>query len=172
MLLDLKDIVFNDGKEYTASFPIEMKSFDSALGQFPVSTKTALQFNACNMDQKLKISGSAEMKFNVPCDRCLTDVPVLLQLSIAREFSIENKELVRDELDQSDYMIGFTLDTEKLIYDEILLNWPMKVLCKEDCKGICTKCGCNLNLKECDCDRTVLDPRMAAIQDIFNRKEV
>ena len=45
--------------------------------------------------------------------------------------------------------------------------------CKEDCKGLCPVCGTNLNEKECGCDRTVADPRMAAIQDIFkNFKEV
>ena len=70
-------------------------------------------------------------------------------------------------------MTGSNLDVDRLIYDEILVNWPMKVLCREDCKGICRKCGTNLNYKPCSCDRTEPDPRMAAIQDVFNQfKEV
>ena len=64
-------------------------------------------------------------------------------------------------------------DTNELAKSEILLHWPMKILCKDDCKGLCSKCGADLNYEECGCDRTVLDPRMAAIQDIFNKfKEV
>ncbi|MDD6168654.1 MAG: DUF177 domain-containing protein, partial [Lachnospiraceae bacterium] len=54
-----------------------------------------------------------------------------------------------------------------------LVNWPAKVLCKPDCKGICPKCGTNLNLETCDCEQGELDPRMAAFQDVFNKfKEV
>ena len=60
-----------------------------------------------------------------------------------------------------------------LIYNEILLDFPMKVLCQEDCKGICSNCGANRNNESCDCKENDLDPRMAAIQDIFNKfKEV
>ena len=72
-------------------------------------------------------------------------------------------------MDEADYMKGFQLDIDKMVYDEILVNWPMKVLCREDCKGICKKCGTNLNVKTCDCEKSELDPRMAAIQDIFNK---
>ena len=49
----------------------------------------------------------------------------------------------------------------------------MKVLCKDNCKGICSRCGANLNKGDCGCDTWVPDPRMAAIQDIFKQfKEV
>ena len=62
---------------------------------------------------------------------------------------------------------------DKLVCSEILVSWPSKVLCKEDCKGLCNTCGTNLNLKTCDCEPTDLDPRMAQIQEIFNKfKEV
>ena len=45
--------------------------------------------------------------------------------------------------------MGWQLDVEAFVYDEILVNWPAKILCKEDCKGICPVCGQNRNLKEC-----------------------
>ena len=54
------------------------------------------------------------------------------------------------------------------MYCEILVNWPMKTLCTEACKGICKKCGTNLNHSSCTCDTVELDPRMAKIRDIFN----
>ena len=56
---------------------------------------------------------------------------------------------------------------DRIIAEELLINWPDKVVCKEDCKGLCHVCGHNLNVSDCGCDRVVLDPRMAAIQDIF-----
>ena len=70
-------------------------------------------------------------------------------------------------------MNGYELDTEILIYNELLMSLPMKVLCKETCKGLCPVCGKNRNDGECGCDTFVPDPRMAAIKDIFNaNKEV
>ncbi len=51
--------------------------------------------------------------------------------------------------------IGFELDVDKLVYAEILVNWPMRVLCKDDCKGICKVCGMNLNKGTCSCDSFV-----------------
>ena len=78
-----------------------------------------------------------------------------------------------EQLDENNYIAGYQLDVDALIADEMVLQWPLKVLCKEDCKGICTVCGKNLNEQECECDRTVLDPRMAAFLDIFEQfKEV
>ena len=78
-----------------------------------------------------------------------------------------------EELDECGYISGTELDAEQLLYNEILINWPIRVLCKDDCKGICSRCGANLNIQECGCDTTELDPRMAVISDIFSKfKEV
>jgi uncharacterized protein len=64
-------------------------------------------------------------------------------------------------------------DVDKLVYSEVLIDVPLRVLCSEDCRGLCYKCGANLNRGECGCDRVQLDPRMSVIQDIFkNFKEV
>ena len=64
-------------------------------------------------------------------------------------------------------------DRDKLVNGELIVNLPMKVLCSPDCKGICKRCGKNLNEGPCACDDRSPDPRMAAIRDIFNNfKEV
>ena len=65
------------------------------------------------------------------------------------------------------YIDGYLLDVDALVRNELFVHMPLRVLCKEDCKGICKRCGTNLNLGTCDCDATELDPRMAAILDIF-----
>ena len=76
-------------------------------------------------------------------------------------------------MDESSFIQNKELDTDKLLHNEVLINWPMRVLCKEDCKGICSRCGANLNQGSCVCDTADLDPRMAVISDIFkNFKEV
>ena len=93
-------------------------------------------------------------------------------IRIGKEFDLTGQDEERS-MESSNFMTGTNLDVDQLIFGEILVSWPMKVLCREDCKGICKRCGANLNLTECQCPKTELDPRMAAIQDIFNQfKEV
>ena len=86
--------------------------------------------------------------------------------------SIADTERVQD-LDENAYLTGMDLDVDRLVYLEVLMSWPLKVLCREDCKGICSRCGKNLNKGSCGCAEEPKDPRMAAISDIFSKfKEV
>ena len=102
--------------------------------------------------------------------------PVLVSCPVDYDEEIDMKlseEERIEALDESSFIQNKELDTDKLLHNEVLINWPMWVLCKEDCKGICSICGKNLNHGTCDCDHTDLDPRMAQIRDIFNKfKEV
>ena len=95
-------------------------------------------------------------------------------MGVSRELDFNESDRDRiEELDEQNYIDGYNLDVDLLIFDEILLGFPLKVLCKPDCEGICKTCGKNLNKESCDCEQSVGDPRMLAIQDIFkNFKEV
>ena len=78
-----------------------------------------------------------------------------------------------DEQEQDEergFLEGYQLNVDSLISNEIITCWPMKILCKEDCKGLCSVCGQNLNEGTCDCEDTGLDPRMSVIQDILNSR--
>ena len=114
------------------------------------------------------------MTFAMNCDRCLKPVEQTLALRFDREvFAPDTIGSIPDGADDQDFMDGYQLNVEDLLYNEIVMNWPMKVLCKPDCKGICRQCGQDLNTGTCDCDTFVPDPRMAVIKDIFNgNKEV
>ena len=61
---------------------------------------------------------------------------------------------------------GFEINLGALLLQELILALPIKVLCKQGCRGICPGCGKNLNLESCDCDVDRLDPRMAALRDV------
>ena len=97
---------------------------------------------------------------------CPVDYDEEIDMKLSEEERIE-------ALDESSFIQNKELDTDKLLHNEVLIIWPMRVLCKEDCKGICSRCGANLNQGSCDCDTADLDPRMDVISDIFkNFKEV
>lgn len=174
MIIDISNVIKSVNKEITEEVVMDMTSFESRLGEFPILKKTPVELRIANRENKLLlISGSVDIEVGIPCGRCLEEVPTQICFDIDKELKVENGVVVDEEMEETDYLIGFELDVDKLVYAEILVNWPMKVLCKEDCKGICKVCGMNLNKGTCDCQRTELDPRMAAIQDIFSKfKEV
>ncbi len=98
------------------------------------------------------------------CDRCAEDVK--------KSFSFDISKIIVEELqnekDDDDYIIvsNRTLDLEELVHEEVSLSLPTKILCKEDCKGLCPKCAANLNVSKCNCKKDV-DPRMEALLQLL-----
>ena len=174
MKIDISNVVKSINKAIVEEVSIEMESFQSKLGDYPILKKAPVTLQIANRENKqLLVKGHVELELGIACGRCLEEVPTSICFDIDKELVISDNSIIDEEMDETDYLIGFEMDVDKLVYAEILVNWPMKVLCKDDCEGICKVCGMNLNKGACDCQRTELDPRMAAIQDIFNKfKEV
>ena len=173
-MIDISTIVKSINKETDEVVELSLSAFESRLGDYPILEKSPITLHIANQENKrLLIQGDVDVKLDIPCGRCLEEVPTPIHFRVDKTLSITNDGIIDEDMEETDYLIGFELDVDKLVYAEILVNWPMRVLCKDDCKGICKVCGMNLNKGACSCQRTELDPRMAAIQDIFNRfKEV
>lgn len=176
MLVNLSDVFASEGKQVTVTAALEMDSFKTKMGDFKILDKSEVTLEFANAGQgRAKIKGHAELTFDTRCDRCLEEVPTMLTLQFDRE--VTSPDIALDSFQEDDdcelnynFMEGYQINVETFVYNEILLNWPMKILCKEDCEGICNLCGKNLNEGDCGCDRFVPDPRMAAIQDIMWRE--
>lgn len=175
MLIDLSEILSLEGKTQVVEAPVSMDSFQSKLGDFPVAEKEPLSLTITNTGKKvLKIEAKGRITVNIPCDKCLKDVPTEFDINFEQEIDMQaSKEDRIKDLDEINYVTGCSLDVEQLVHNEILIHWPLRVLCKEDCRGICPKCGKDWNEGSCDCDQSSSDPRMAVISDIFSKfKEV
>lgn len=175
MILDLSSVLSEQHNTIEQTVPVEMDVFQCETGSYELVRKSDLSLCiAYAGDKKLEIFGKGEVTAVIPCDRCLADVKVDIPLSFRRKVSVNPDTYVEaDDLDESNYIDGYNFDVEQLIYNELLAGWPTKILCSEDCKGICSVCGQNLNKGACDCEDTGLDPRMSVIRDVFkNFKEV
>ena len=175
MQIHLSDITFSEGKTIQEIVKLEMDRIVFQLGEFPVLEKSPVELTVTNTgDKVLEIRGEGTVTVGIPCDRCLEEVAVEIPYHIEKKLDMKLTEEERiNELDESSYLTGMDLDVDRLVYLEVLMGWPLKILCKEDCKGICNRCGTNLNYGTCDCDTRSLDPRMSVIQDIFKQlKEV
>lgn len=180
MQIHLSDISSMDGECMQVSAGLSFDTVDIHYGshqteRFPILRKEPVELTIVNTGNKvLELSGNGEITVGIPCSRCLKEVAVTLPLSFQRKIDMKltDEERVYD-LDESSYLTGMDLDVDRLVCLEILMCWPLKVLCREDCKGICSRCGKDLNEGPCDCQEEPRDPRMAAISDIFRKfKEV
>lgn len=175
MLINLSDVLSEYHKTIEKDCLVEMEDFRSELGTFPITKKGNLHIVIDHIKgRELFIKGNVELTIAIPCDRCLKDVPTEFRLDFEKTVDLcESTDAQKDQLDEKNYIDGYHLDVDKLLYNEILIEWPMKILCSDDCKGICNVCGQNLNEGTCDCEDTSLDPRMSVIRDVFkNFKEV
>lgn len=175
MLIHLSDVMNREGKTFAREAKVDMDVITFQLGSFPIKEKSPIAFAITNTGEKvLEIAGTGHLKIAIPCDRCLEEVIVDFPLDMHRKVDMKLSEEDRiKDLDESNYITGTDLDVDQLVCNEVLMWWPLKVLCREDCKGICSHCGKNLNHGSCDCEEESLDPRMAAIRDIFSKfKEV
>ena len=142
MQINLSEILSKEGK-YIQTVMYEPETFHTAAGEYPILEKKPVYFEFTNLGEK-KISMKAVMDFSLqmPCDRCLEDVQKDFHIETEREFNMEETEAQRIEaLDEMNFISGYSLDVDSFVYGEILLNLPMKVLCREDCKGFCIRGG-------------------------------
>ena len=175
MQINLSELFTSEGKTKGYTLKIEMTQFQTSDGAYEIVEPKPVMLKVVNVGNRtLVLKGQADLSLMIPCDRCLEPVRCSFHLDLERTLDMNQTAEERiEDLDEQPYLEGYNLDVDQLVRDELLLNLPMKVLCKEDCKGICNRCGANLNHATCECDRTSLDPRMSVIQDIFKQfKEV
>mgnify|MGYP002674109443 FL=1 len=175
MLIDLSELLSTIDKELDVCADIEMSRFTSKMCDYEIVKKQPVLIKLRNTGKRtFTLTSEIDLTLMIPCDRCLEDVKYDMNIKVNKEIDMNESENDKTEsLDEQSYIQDNMLDVEKLIYNEILVNLPMKVLCNENCKGICNRCGANLNSQTCNCDTTELDPRMSKIRDIFNNfKEV
>ncbi len=174
MLINLSDVLSELHKPIDQCVPLELTEIETTLGSMPVIEKSDVHIVVKHVKQKeLTIDGACRLTVEIPCDRCLEPVPTEFDLTFSKNIDLAADENQADELDEKNYIDGYNLDVDKLLYNEMLIGWPMKILCSETCKGICNTCGQNLNKGTCNCEDTSLDPRMSVIRDVFkNFKEV
>ncbi len=163
MIVDLKKIFSTDNSSMPLLYELDLSSFEYG-GVFPL-TKPVV-FNGTVANKASMVSLEAEIKYSylAPCDRCgvETERDFCIKLSKVLATAIEG------EYSESIIPIpDMKLDLDELIYSEVVVDLPMKHLCKDTCRGICQKCGKNLNDGNCNCPTKEIDPRLAVLADLL-----
>jgi uncharacterized protein len=137
---------------------------DFSLQKFDVNCRISI------ISSTVFIKGNLSVLLNVYCSRCLENA----NLSAAGDFAYtlipaKNETEKERELNAEDLEIGYYdgefVDLTPLICEQIILQIPIKALCREECKGLCPQCGANLNTASCNCQRGFVNERMAVLKD-------
>ena len=160
-------------------------SLEVGAGQFPVledlrkrsearfESPIRFEIRTVRVENVFLVGGSVSARVRLICSRCLADFP----LALSEKFSLtycprsqmpeqerpgEETELSAEEIDLIPFD-GDEIDLLEGLQEQLVLALPLKPLCGQDCKGICPKCGADLNRKPCGCEKDHIDPRMAVL---------
>ena len=162
MLLNVKPILHTPGKRMDFQFSMDLSDLEFA-GRYPVTQPVEVTGQVRNTADVLELELTARTTLVAVCDRCGMAFPqekeVTYQCLLAEELQNEdNDEIVLLEDGQAD--VG------DLARTAFILGMDSKTLCSEDCKGLCPRCGADLNLGPCSCQKEV-DPRLAVLAKLL-----
>ncbi len=170
MVLDLTSIISGKVDTLDFEYDIDTDSEESALippDDVSFAPPVHVKGTVVNTAGYITLSLTAELEYDTHCARCLKDISGKFILNFNR--TVANSGTLQDE-DNDDYVImkNGKLDIDRELVEELLLEFPSKLLCEEECAGLCPKCGKNLNFGPCDCPKKKeIDPRLAILQKLL-----
>ena len=106
----------------------------------------------------IQFSAECDYELSLQCARCLKE--------FSRSFPCSIHEVFREPEDWEDFLTDGLIDVTAIVRHGILLGMESRYLCREDCKGLCAKCGHDLNEGPCDCQED-LDPRLSVLKQLL-----
>ena len=159
-------------------YDLETDTFDFMVPDWQLSKPLSVSLEVVNEGRYLNLTGTVKACVEGQCSRCLDKVTetvetvITEQLLYAKDAYLYNP-LAVGELEEQFYLYSNDLfDISEIIRESILAALPMKILCRDDCRGLCLKCGQNLNRGQCQCDTTEIDPRLAILAKLKATEEV
>lgn len=145
-------------------------------GLVPVREPILVKVKIERSGRNARVKGDIKAKLLLSCSRCLADFEwevtdqfdFLLMLPSSAKGRPE-VELAAEELDVS-FFDGETVDIAQIATEQIFLQMPLKPLCQEECKGLCPRCGANLNLKPCGCPPEATSSPFEVLKNIRSKK--
>lgn len=126
--------------------------------------------------EKFRLVGRTRTELELACSRCLEPfrLPVDSSFDIrylpASEMSTEEERELQDEDVETSYYRDDQIDLNEVLREQFYLALPMKPLCIEDCRGLCSQCGTNLNSGACECAPAWEDPRLAPLKSLMKKE--
>lgn len=164
--------------------PAQLEEALAAAPGFKLAKAGPLKARFEKVGEEVLVKASIHLALEAPCKRCVEPVhfeqPVSFSLALVPANRLEREDVDEGEddgggaragsfaFDDADHepFDGKAIEMYPIVREQLLLALPVAVVCREDCKGLCTVCGNNLNERECGCDRKPVDVRLLKLKDI------
>jgi uncharacterized protein len=169
MIIDLLKL-----RKPTLDFELEFQPKEVDLETEFAELTEPVEFNGKlrKKDLRAEIEGEILTVVNLSCDRCLSKVQEELEIGFENAF-VKPENYTDDqeiELEIKDLEVSILeddrIDLREIAREQILLALPNRVYCRENCLGLCEKCGANLNQTDCKCKKDDVDPRWSALEKL------
>lgn len=152
----------------SGSIPLDLRLDMSSIsigGCYPLQQPIHFVGGVYNRSGVVTLEGTVSNEYTAPCDRCgeMSTERVTCDLAYVLVESLAGEE-------RDDYLVvpDAVLDVDEVVRTDALLAQPTKHLCREDCKGLCSRCGANLNHGKCACPAERNNPFAEALADFFD----
>lgn len=165
MLIDVRPILHTPGGVLDFRFELDLSDMEFG-GRYPISRPVIVEGSVRNRAELLGLELTAETTLDAVCDRCGRE---FLQEKRVSYSCVLAEELQNEDSDEIVLLEDGQADVGELAREAFILEMDTKTLCSEDCKGLCPRCGADLNKGPCSCKKEV-DPRLAALAKLLENK--
>ena len=160
-MLDLKKLLDGSLDEIKVSHTLEDVCFLDGID----SGRAIVDGVITNHSGLIVLEGEIKPELTVFCARCGNQFGYSEPIKL---FAKITDKLANDDEDEFIIMENSSIDIDEIVRSALILDSPTRYLCREDCKGLCPKCGCDLNLRDCGCDVGDRDSRWDVLKDFFD----
>jgi uncharacterized protein len=151
----------------------------SGLRESPLGSAVRLDLELQSAPDGVRVRGSISGLLPMSCTRCAAPFDWPLEVAIDEFFcraalplAAPGGEPAQGPLPEECYLLeGDHLDLNPMVNDQLLLSLPMRILCRENCRGLCSRCGADLNEEDCGCLDEETDPRLEKLRRWLDRED-
>ncbi len=175
MAIDVRKVLSGEVNKMVIDYDFSLEDgdypFDTKIDSVVFTAPIHIDGTIVNMGGYVRLTATVNAKYDAECALCLT--PLMRNFAVEFERTVVGKgELANtSEDDGEDYIevADGMLDIELAAAEQLMMEFPMREVCSEDCKGLCMKCGKNLNEGDCTCPKKEIDPRLAILQKLLEK---
>ena len=173
MRLDLRALLAGEYRTLPVLFDLELAADNnnhfSGLTDIRFDTPLHVEGTITNTSGYIRMLLSLSVSYTASCARCLEDVSGSFSFDVERTVVTPKmaEGLSEDRIDELVVVEDGFLSLDELLTECLELSLPFRFLCRDDCKGLCQRCGKNLNDGPCDCEEKEIDPRLEPLRRLL-----
>ena len=163
MEVQFLDLLVKDGRKKAIDFSLDFEPIKFEGEVIRAIKPVKVEGQLVSRNEILELEATIETELELNCSRCLDTFIYPIDIDIEERFT-NDPDLEDDGIM---FVDGDTIDITEIIENCIISTLPIKRLCKEDCKGLCSVCGANKNVENCSCLDYDVDVRLAKLRELF-----